>query len=110
MLDAAGSGQSGADGSVLSTGAAQGLEALRAGLFQHLDERLAEAVGELQPEYQTALLLWAVDGFSYKEIADACDVPIGTVMSRLHRARQKLAERLGDYAREQRLIREQTGS
>jgi RNA polymerase sigma-70 factor (ECF subfamily) len=111
MLDAAATTDPASDGGgALSSGAVQGLEALRSGLFEQLDERLADAVGELQPEYQTALLLWAVDGFSYKEIADACDVPIGTVMSRLHRARQKLAERLGEYAREQRVIREEPGS
>jgi RNA polymerase sigma-70 factor (ECF subfamily) len=52
------------------------------------------------------LLLWAVEGFSYKEIADALNVPIGTVMSRLHRIRAKLAERLQDYARQERIIRE----
>jgi len=49
-------------------------------------------------------MLWAVEELSYKEIADAVEVPIGTVMSRLHRARSKLVEKLGDLAREERLI------
>lgn len=108
MLDAASAQEDSAEaGSGLADDVNEGMEALRSGLFQQLDDRIAEAVGELQPEYQTALLLWAVDGFSYKEIADACNVPIGTVMSRLHRARQKLARKLADYAKQQRLIPEQ---
>jgi RNA polymerase sigma-70 factor (ECF subfamily) len=52
------------------------------------------------------MLLWAVEEFSYKEIAAALEIPIGTVMSRLHRARQRLSEQLKDYARQQRIIRE----
>src|SRR5438552_13499760 len=71
-----------------------------------LDERLASALDELPAEYKTVLLLWAVDQLSYKEIATAVDVPIGTVMSRLYRARQKLSVQLQDLGRQQRIIRE----
>jgi RNA polymerase sigma-70 factor (ECF subfamily) len=74
--------------------------------FDGMDERLVRALEDLPPEYQTVLLLWAVEEFSYKEIAAAVDVPIGTVMSRLHRARARLSERLQDFARKQRIIRE----
>lgn len=73
--------------------------------FDVLDERLAHALEDLPVEYQSVLLLWAVEEFSYKEIADALDVPIGTVMSRLHRARQRMAGPLQDLAREQRFVR-----
>ena len=72
--------------------------------FDQMDDRLVTAVGELPEEYQVVLLLWAVEELSYKEIADAIEVPIGTVMSRLHRARSKLVEKLGDYAREERVV------
>lgn len=74
--------------------------------FESMDENLVRAVESLAPEYQAVLLLWAVEEFSYKEIAEALDIPIGTVMSRLHRARHRLAELLRDYAVEEGLIRE----
>ena len=73
---------------------------------EELDERLKKALEELQEEYQMVLLLWAVEDLSYKEIAQVLDVPIGTVMSRLHRARQKLAAQLRSYALEEGVIRE----
>jgi len=62
--------------------------------FDGMDERLVHALEELPDDYKTVMMLWAVDELSYKEIAQACDVPIGTVMSRLHRARQRLSQRL----------------
>ena len=74
--------------------------------FEGMDERLVRALAQLPSEYQVVLLLWAVDGLAYKEIAHAVDVPIGTVMSRLHRARHRLAEQLRDYALKEGIIRE----
>jgi RNA polymerase sigma-70 factor, ECF subfamily len=71
-----------------------------------MDQRLVAALDELPEEYQTVMLLWAVEDFSYKEIASAVGVPIGTVMSRLHRARSKLSTRLQDFAKEEGIIRE----
>ena len=62
------------------------------------------AIDGLAQEYQSVLMLWAVEDFSYKEIAEALDIPIGTVMSRLHRVRQKLSEELQDYAAEARIV------
>ena len=76
------------------------------GSFEGMDERLVHALGELPQEYQTVMLMWAVDELSYKEIAQACDVPIGTVMSRLHRARQKLSDKLQEFAKKEGIIRE----
>jgi RNA polymerase sigma-70 factor (ECF subfamily) len=71
-----------------------------------LDERLKAALEDLQEEYQIVLLLWAVEDLSYKEIAAVLDIPIGTVMSRLHRARQKLSAQLKDFARQEGIVRE----
>jgi RNA polymerase sigma-70 factor (ECF subfamily) len=82
-----------------------GLAALRLNP-EDLDERLKKALDDLQQEYQMVLLLWAVEDLSYKEIAEVLDVPIGTVMSRLHRARQKLSAQLRNYALEEGVIRE----
>jgi RNA polymerase sigma-70 factor, ECF subfamily len=76
------------------------------GSFEGMDQRLVKALEELPDEYQTVMLLWAVEDFSYKEIAEAVGVPIGTVMSRLHRARAKLSDRLSEYARQERIIRD----
>ena len=57
-----------------------------------------EALEELPEQFRMAVLLADVEGFSYKEIAEIMDVPIGTVMSRLHRGRKQLQKRLWDLA------------
>jgi len=71
--------------------------------WEHVDERLKAAIDELKPEYRSVLLLWGVEGLKYREIATIQDVPIGTVMSRLHRARSILMEELADLAEERGL-------
>lgn len=71
--------------------------------WEHVDERLKEAIEGLRPEYRTVLLLWGVEGMKYREIADVQQIPIGTVMSRLHRARSILATQLTDLAEEKRI-------
>jgi RNA polymerase sigma-70 factor, ECF subfamily len=68
--------------------------------WEHVDERLKSAIHHLRPEYRTVLLLWAVEGMKYREIAEIQEIPIGTVMSRLHRARAILAGQLTDLAEE----------
>lgn len=73
--------------------------------LDHLDQEVREAIDRLTPEFRSVLLLWATMELSYQEIADALDIPIGTVMSRLHRARQQVARSLEGYAREHRLTR-----
>ncbi|USO00020.1 MAG: sigma-70 family RNA polymerase sigma factor [Phycisphaeraceae bacterium] len=62
--------------------------------FEQVDSTLKDAIEELKPEYREILLMWGVEGLKYREIAAVLDVPIGTVMSRLHRARKLLADRL----------------
>ena len=74
--------------------------------FDGMDQQLVRAIEGLAAEYQVVLMLWAVDELSYKEIAAAVGIPIGTVMSRLHRARQKLSEQLRNYAKQEGIIRE----
>ena len=74
--------------------------------FDGMDQQLVRAIEGLAAEYQIVLMLWAVEELSYKEIASAVGIPIGTVMSRLHRARQKLSEQLRNYAKQEGIIRE----
>ena len=64
------------------------------------DSDIKEALGQLTEDRRLAVYLADVEGFSYKEIAEIMDTPIGTVMSRLHRGRRQLRELLADYARE----------
>ncbi len=58
------------------------------------ETEVKEAIEDLPEQYRLAVLLADVEGFAYKEIAEILDIPIGTVMSRLHRGRKKLQEQL----------------
>lgn len=62
---------------------------------------VTDALNDLPEDFRMVVYLADVEGFSYQEIADIVDRPIGTVMSRLHRGRARLRQALGDYAREQ---------
>ena len=73
--------------------------------WEHVDDRIKVAIEQLRPEYRTVLLLWGVEGMKYREIAEIEEIPIGTVMSRLHRARGILAQQLSDLAEETGLER-----
>ncbi len=64
------------------------------------DSDIKRALAEIPEEFRMAVYLADVEGFSYKEIAEIVGVPTGTVMSRLHRGRKQLREKLTDYARE----------
>ena len=65
---------------------------------------IVEAVESLSETFRIPVLLADVEGFSYKEIAEILDIPIGTVMSRLHRGRKALQRLLYDFAVERRLV------
>lgn len=60
-------------------------------------DAIERAVAELEPEYRTALALRELHGYSYQEITEALGVPIGTVKSKIFRARQMLQEKLKDH-------------
>ena len=64
------------------------------------DSDIKRALAEIPEEFRIAVYLADGEGFSYKEIAEIVGVPTGTVMSRLHRGRKQLREKLTDYARE----------
>jgi RNA polymerase sigma-70 factor, ECF subfamily len=68
------------------------------------DEDVRAALDALPEGYRMAVLLADVEGFSYKEIAEILDIPIGTVMSRLHRGRRALEKALWERTRERGLV------
>jgi RNA polymerase sigma-70 factor, ECF subfamily len=68
-------------------------------LERFTDSDVKEAIESLPENFRMAVLLADVEGFSYKEIADITDVPIGTVMSRIHRGRKALQKALLDRGR-----------
>jgi RNA polymerase sigma-70 factor, ECF subfamily len=82
-----------------------GLEEARAGrsaedelMDWFTETEVKEAVEALPEQFRIAVLLADVEGFAYKEIAEILDIPIGTVMSRLHRGRRALQKHLYDFA------------
>ena len=72
---------------------------------QDLDDQLKEAIESLPANQRAVLLLWAVHDFKYREIAETLEIPVGTVMSRLHRARRVLEPQLRSLASEEGVIR-----
>lgn len=88
----------GAEGAALGRSAEDELMAL----FGSDEVKLA--LEDLPEHYRFPILLADVEGFAYKEIAEILDVPIGTVMSRLHRGRKQLQKRLYSFAEEHRLL------
>ena len=83
-------GGGGGDGEPRHPGASDGDDPARGLHREDLRRALDAALARLSPKLRTTFVLFAEAGFSYKEIAEAQHVPIGTVMSRLHEARQKL--------------------
>lgn len=67
-------------------------------------DEVATALADLPPDFRAVVLLADLEGYSYREIADLVECPIGTVMSRLARGRRLLREMLRDYARKHGLI------
>ena len=70
-------------------------------MFRELiDDDISNALEELPEDFRTVVLLCDVEGFTYEEIANMLDVPIGTIRSRLHRGRNLLKAQLVEYAEE----------
>ncbi len=97
-------------------GSAESAEASRSAedavLEGFVDADVKNAVETLPERFRLPVLLADVEGFSYKEIAEILDVPIGTVMSRLHRGRKALQKALWKFAQERGLVddeRKETG-
>ena len=71
-----------------------------------LDEDVQRALDDLPTDYRMAVVLADLEGFSYKEIAEILELPVGTVMSRLYRGRKLLEESMLSYAREHGYLRD----
>ncbi|HXX39563.1 MAG TPA: sigma-70 family RNA polymerase sigma factor [bacterium] len=69
---------------------------------EQLDGTIQRVLGTLSPDLRMVVVLSDVEGYSYEEIAMFLHVPLGTVKSRLHRARQILQQRLGPYVEARR--------
>ena len=67
-------------------------------LDDFVDTDIIDALESLPEAFRMPVLYADVEGFSYKEIAEMLDIPIGTVMSRLHRGRKGLQKKLWDLA------------
>jgi len=89
--------------------AAMGRSAEDEALERFTDDDVKAALESLPDAFRMAVLLADVEGFSYKEIADITDVPIGTVMSRIHRGRRALQKALAEYGLERGLVHAQPG-
>jgi len=74
-----------------------------------VDHEIEEALQSLPEEYRMVFLMAVQQEMSYKEIAAALSIPIGTVMSRLHRARRLMQARLTEYGRRRRLTGPESG-
>jgi len=72
-------------------------------LLELLDEEVRTAIEGLPGDFRRAVIMADLEDMSYKEIAEAMDCPLGTVMSRLYRGRKLLREQLRDYAKDRRL-------
>ncbi len=74
-------------------------------LEHYLDEDVYRALKDLPPNFRMAVILADIEGLSYKEIAEALQIPIGTVMSRISRARRQLQKSLWQYAQERGYVK-----
>jgi RNA polymerase sigma-70 factor, ECF subfamily len=72
-----------------------------------VDSDITDAIDDLPEQFRLAVVLSDIEGFSYAEMAEIMDVPMGTVMSRLHRGRKALQKRLWDLAKDRGIVREQ---
>lgn len=84
-----------ADNEIRRLPSAQG-DSFKAAVRSELSQRISKALEELTPEHRTVILLREVEGLSYDEIAEVTQCPRGTVMSRLHYARNRLRQILKD--------------
>src|SRR5690606_34850228 len=77
-------------------------------LSQLTAQDVLDALDELSDDFREVIVLADIEGFSYREIAEIMDIPVGTVMSRLYRARRRLQRSLYDFAVDAGYIKDST--
>jgi RNA polymerase sigma factor (sigma-70 family) len=81
-------------------GGSAGYSDLRQDIFESMmGDEVTIAINKLPPDFKIVILLCDIEGFTYEEISKIVNIPIGTVRSRLHRARNMLKEQLREYAK-----------
>ncbi len=105
VLDAASREQQATDGVLVHESALSQRDPEGILLERMVSDDVARALAELPDDFRVAVVLCDIEGLSYKEIAEAMDCPVGTVMSRLYRGRRLLQKTLFDYAVEQGIIK-----
>ena len=71
-----------------------------------VDSDITNAIDGLREQFRLAVVLSDIEGFTYAEMAEIMDVPMGTVMSRLHRGRKALQKRLWDLAKDRGIVKD----
>jgi RNA polymerase sigma-70 factor (ECF subfamily) len=84
-----------------------GIQPDRATSVSMLDDSIQNAIETLQVKYKEALILRDIEGMSYKQIADITGVPVGTVKSRVNRARKKLQKKLAGHTPSDELFQQE---
>jgi RNA polymerase sigma-70 factor (ECF subfamily) len=98
ILDAASAEQQAVDGVLIHAQAAEHQDPQRALIQRSVSDDVQKALDSLPEDFRLAIVLCDIEGLSYKEIADIMACPVGTVMSRLFRARRLLMTELRDFA------------
>jgi RNA polymerase sigma-70 factor (ECF subfamily) len=108
ILNAAVAEQESTDGVLIHAKAQSQLTPEELLVQQSLSEDVERALEAIPKDFRIAVVLCDVEGFSYKEISEILECPVGTVMSRLYRGRRLLQNELRDFAKSQGLIKEDT--
>ena len=109
MLNAAVAEQQTTDGVLVHENAVSQRDPEGLLLDHSLSEDVARALADIPADFRLAVVLCDIEGFSYKEIAEIMECPVGTVMSRLHRGRRLLKQSLREYAIAQGVLKEKQG-
>jgi len=110
VLNAAAAEQKATDGVLVQEGSMAQRDPQDILIDQTISGQVTSALEALPADFRLAVVLCDLEGLSYKEIADAMDCPIGTVMSRLYRGRRLLKKALHNYALQEGIIRAEGAS